>query len=367
MQSAVAAETIVIDAATNTAPGCSSYVPKSNNYSMQISAGATTTLTKIFIRISSPGTSDQIHIRSINNIGASGTLLGTFNFLSQVNTGSYYEAVFTGSVNVTSGTKYWVNYSGATGNICHDTTSPTYSGGFSLVSSGGNYQWAYISNAFAEVAHWNMRIYADINTDNTPPTFPSSETFIVNENQSSVGVIRTSESATISIFSGVDQARFSLIQNDSTTAALSFLTSPNFEIPTDSGLDNGYQVVLRAIDAAGNTGLETVTATVTDVDENARVTSHSITGSLLKGASATITVTLNYSGKVTISVNGKRVPGCISKASSGSGPITATCTWRPSVRGPNAVTFKVVPTAANNFSTTSAPISVVVGSRTNSR
>jgi hypothetical protein len=270
-------------------------------------------------------------------------------------------------VNVTSGTKYWVNYSGTTGNICHDTTSPTYSSSFSFMPSTGNYQWAYISNAFTEATHWNMRIYADINTDNTPPTFPSSETFIVNENQSSVGVIKTSESATISIFSGVDQARFSLIQTDSTTASLSFLTMPNFEVPTDGGLDNGYQVVLRAIDTAGNTGYETITATVTDVDEVARLLSYSITGSLLKGVSATITATINYAGKVTFIANGKRIAGCINKASAGSGPITVTCSWRPSVRGPNALTFKVVPTAANNFSTTSASTSVMVGSRTNSR
>jgi hypothetical protein len=37
------------------------------------------------------------------------------------------------------------------------------------------------------------------------------------------------------------------------------------------------------------------------------------------------------------------------------------------VRGSNSLTFRVIPTAANNFSTTSASSSVMVGSRTNSR
>ena len=100
MNSAAAAETAVIDAATSTTPTCSTYVPKANNYSMQMSAGQSTTITKIFIRLSSTAASDQIYIRSIDANGSAGTLLATFAYSSEVNAGSYYESVFTGTLNV---------------------------------------------------------------------------------------------------------------------------------------------------------------------------------------------------------------------------------------------------------------------------
>ena len=46
-----------------------------------------------------------------------------------------------------------------------------------------------------------------------------------------------------------------------------------------------------------------------------------------------ITATVNTQGKVTFFTNGKRIPGCISKLTSGTSPITATCNWRPAQRG----------------------------------
>lgn len=366
--SAVGAETVVIDAATNTNPGCTSYVPRGSNYSMQINAGSTTTISKIFIRLSSSGSADRIYIRSIDGIGSAGTLLATFTLSSEVNAGPYYESVFTGTVNVTSGTKYWVHLSATSGNICYDTTAPTNSGGFSIVTSGSNYQWAYgSSSTFTDGGHWNMRIYSDVNTDFTAPLITSTETFSVVENTTFVGAIKTNESSTITIFGGSDQAKFTLSQSDSTTASLTFISAPNFESPVDVGVDNGYQVVLRALDPAGNAGYETITASVTDMDEIARVSGYSISGTPVKGASVTITATINFAGKVIFYTNGKKIPGCINKSSSGSNPITATCVWRPAVRGANALTFRVVPASSTYFATTSSPSIVMVGNRSSQR
>lgn len=334
---------------------------------MQISAGQSATITKIFIRTSTTGASDRIYLRSIDQNGVSGTLLATFNYASEVNTGSYYETIFTGSLNVTSGTKYWVHYSGTTGNICHDTSAPTYANNFALVTSGSLYQWAYSASTFLEANHWNMRFYTDSNSDVTAPIFPSPETFTVAENTILVGNITTNESSTMTIFGGADQSKFSLSQSDSVTAALSFISAPNYEVPTDVGLDNGYEVVIKALDTSGNIGYETVTATVSNSDENARVISYSITGTPTKGRTVTISVTVNFASKVTFLANSKRIAGCINKATTGSGPITASCLWKPGVRGAVLLAFKVVPTAANNFSTTSSPSLVSVASRTGSR
>ena len=310
---------------------------------------------------------DTVEIRATNQVGISGTLVGTLNYSSVISVNTYFAATFTGNVTLQSNTQYWFILRGTTNaSICYDSSVYTTSSGFDFAKTSGSFQWSTQSSAFNYGAHWSMSIFTGI-ADGIAPTITSNEVFSVFENQASVGTITTSESSTITIFGGADQARFSLLQTDSTTASLAFISVPNFESPTDSGLDNGYQVVLRAIDTAGNAGYETITATVTDVDEVARMLSYSITGSLLKGVAATITATINYAGKVTFMANGKRIAGCINKASAGSGPITVTCSWRPSVRGSNSLTFRVIPTAANNFSTTSASSSVMVGSRTNSR
>ena len=54
------------------------------------------------------------------------------------------------------------------------------------------------------------------------------------------------------------------------TGRLSFVTSPDYENPTDSGSNNSYQVVLRASDGT-NTGFLTVTVTVGNEDEDGTV------------------------------------------------------------------------------------------------
>ena len=111
--------------------------------------------------------------------------------------------------------------------------------------------------------------------DSTPPTFPSAESFSVTENVTSVGTITTNENATISIFGGVDQAKFNLTKTTDSAAALAFSTAPNFEIPTDADTNNTYIVVFRALDGASNAGYETVTVTVTNVNEAPSISTNS--------------------------------------------------------------------------------------------
>ena len=51
---------------------------------------------------------------------------------------------------------------------------------------------------------------------------------------------------TYSIVGGADAARFTI--NATTGAALSFVAAPNFEVPTDAGGNNVYDVIVRASD-----------------------------------------------------------------------------------------------------------------------
>jgi len=52
---------------------------------------------------------------------------------------------------------------------------------------------------------------------------------------------------TFSIAGGVDAAKFAI---DATTGALSFITAPDFEVPTDAGGDNTYDVVVQVSDGS---------------------------------------------------------------------------------------------------------------------
>lgn len=66
-----------------------------------------------------------------------------------------------------------------------------------------------------------------------------------------------------SISGGADAAKFAI---NATTGALTFLTAPNFEVPTDVGANNVYDVVVRASDGT-LTADQALAVTVTDVNE----------------------------------------------------------------------------------------------------
>ena len=55
------------------------------------------------------------------------------------------------------------------------------------------------------------------------------------------------QSLTYSLVGGADQARFTV---NATTGVLVFASAPNFEVPTDSGVNNIYDVIVRASDGA---------------------------------------------------------------------------------------------------------------------
>ena len=68
---------------------------------------------------------------------------------------------------------------------------------------------------------------------------------------------------TYSLSGGADQAEFDIDVNN---GALTFISSPDFENPTDANADNAYIVQVTASDGV-NTTDQTVTITVTDVNE----------------------------------------------------------------------------------------------------
>jgi len=69
-----------------------------------------------------------------------------------------------------------------------------------------------------------------------------------------------------SISGGADAAKFTI---GSLTGVLSFVTAPNFELPTDAGGNNVYDVIVQASDGLGGIDTQALAVTVTDVVENA--------------------------------------------------------------------------------------------------
>ena len=210
-----------------------------------------------------------------------------------------------------------------------------------------------------------------VDPDITAPTFPSAETFSVAENSTSVGSITTSESATISIDGGEDRLKFSLTRQSTTVASLAFLTAPDFEIPSDVGLNNTYVIVVKGVDSSSNAGYETVTVTVTDLVDTTSYGAFTIAGNAKTAnyrENISLTATVNVASKITFYSNGKRIAGCISKLATGSGStFTYICTWRPTQIGYAALSSRAVPLGGGITSANSTILSVFVTKRTSTR
>ncbi|CUW39775.1 putative autotransporter outer membrane protein; type V secretion [Magnetospirillum sp. XM-1] len=117
----------------------------------------------------------------------------------------------------------------------------------------------------------------DIVLDNimSAPSFTSGASASFAENAS--GTVYTAAAnasagggtVSYSITGGADQAKFSI---NSSSGALTFVSSPNYESPTDSGANNVYDVVITATDSNGS-ATKAVAVTVTNVNEAPSFTS----------------------------------------------------------------------------------------------
>ena len=154
---------------------------------------------------------------------------------------------------------------------------------------------------------------------NAAPTITSNgggvtASISVAENTTSVTTVTATDadvgaSLTYSISGGADAAKFTI---NSSTGALSFITAPNYESPTDSGGNNVYDVLVTVKDNNGGADSQSLSVTVTDVNETVTNT--------VPGAQSTNEDT----AKVFSSGNGNQIT--IADADAGSNPIEVTLT-----------------------------------------
>src|SRR5881394_884144 len=113
----------------------------------------------------------------------------------------------------------------------------------------------------------------DITPVNHAPTITSngggpSAALGLAENTGAVTVVTSADvdgdPIVYSIAGGSDAGQF---QIDSATGALTFSSPPNYEAPRDSDGDNVYQVIVRAADGQGGAVTQTLSITITNVDE----------------------------------------------------------------------------------------------------
>jgi len=207
----------------------------------------------------------------------------------------------------------------------------------------------------------NYNYYLNYVPDNTAPTITSSASFSAAENQPSITTLSANETSTWTLRASSDSATVNL---NSSTGNLTFKTSPNYEIPTDANADNIYQITVRATDTAGNYADLALSVTVTNVDENTYATI-SFSSPPQKGIGTVVTTSLNVAGTVSMSIGGKRIPGCSTKVSSGS-PPQVTCNWKPAVAGVLTLAVRATPTDQNYLSSVKSH-SVSVAPRTGRR
>ena len=207
--------------------------------------------------------------------------------------------------------------------------------------------------------------------DTTPPTFASSSTFSAEENIATSAIAATisvSESATVTISSGADAARFTITRSETNTAIIKFNVSPDFEAPADVGGNNVYELTLTATDTAANAGTQSITITVTDVVDTSAFNSLVLSGAATFRQVVSITANVSVPSRVTFRAKNVIISGCKNRLTSGSSPnIVATCSWRPSMRGAVVITASAVPTGAGISSATATPLRVVVGNRVGAR
>ena len=124
-------------------------------------------------------------------------------------------------------------------------------------------------------------------------------------------------------------------------------------------------------DLAGN-DIPTFTIGVTNASISTSNTSISLaltptsTTAIYRSGSS-IVATVSTSGKVDFKALGKYIAGCRNVSTTGSGPITATCSWKPSVHTSVAITATLKPSGAGLMTSYADPLPVFVVKRTNTR
>jgi len=130
-----------------------------------------------------------------------------------------------------------------------------------------------------------------INDNN--PVFTSNNAITIPENTlAAISVVAKdadlpTQSLIYSIVGGADSARFNI---NSSTGELTFIAAPDFEIPTDVGIDNIYNVTVQASDGE-LVGTQDIAVKISDINDNAPAITSNASLSVSENNTVVVTVT----------------------------------------------------------------------------
>jgi hypothetical protein len=139
-------------------------------------------------------------------------------------------------------------------------------------------------------------------------------------------------------------------------ATVTFAYSPS------SGAASG-----RWIDVAGNELAAISSRTITNNSASTISMTLTAPSTVYKGVVVDLSLSVGAAGKVTFTVGGKRIAGCISKSATGSLPISVICSWKPTVQGNQILGATLYPSTAGYATTSASSINRYVLKRSNTR
>ncbi len=122
----------------------------------------------------------------------------------------------------------------------------------------------------------------------------------------------------------------------------------------------------RWVDLAGNEMAAITTRSITNNSASPISVTLTVADPLTKGASTTMTASVSVAGRVTFTIAGKRIPGCLNKVASGTTPITVTCTFRPALTALQTIRATLVP-SLGAYPTTTDSVNRFILKRTTTR
>lgn len=238
---------------------------------------------------------------------ADGTLLATVTFTSGAGETGWQKATLSTPVSLQAGVEYVVSYltndNYVASNGFFDASrevdfdgldNDSFWGAYGVIrapmagTGTGNGVYSYgggmPNSSYAGSNYWvDLTFDPTDPSENRAPTITSPATLSTAENQLLAGTITASDAdgnaIAFSIVGGADAALFAI---DAQTGALSFLKTPNFELPGDADGNNVYQVTVGATDGVASV-TKAISVGVTDVDESGNV-SHVFAGTAAPAA-----------------------------------------------------------------------------------
>jgi hypothetical protein len=134
------------------------------------------------------------------------------------------------------------------------------------------------------------------NLDETTPTFTSSSTVIVNENQLSVITASATDDSTITYsLNGTDVSYFDI---NSSSGVITFKTNPDYETKSS------YSITVKATDTSNNFSTQNLTVNLNDVDEVAPNITSLSSYSVAENQTSAFTVSATDTSSISYSISG---------------------------------------------------------------